>query len=535
MIRLLRGFWVQLAIVLILTIAAAGFDAGTYGLAASEGHRVVPGVEFLERWTEDRAITLADVLVPTMFDTPYLRKPPGMPWAIAVSLWLGGPTEGAARMVSTVSIALMATLGAWCGRRWWDRLSQRDGGARFSFGALTCGLAVGLLPTALSSARAAEIETLHNLWIMICSVIVVELLYIARVEGASRLRRWLLAAGLAFSLVGMILVKGPAGVPVVAGLIGGCAIASRSWRTLIDGALWVGIGAASVLVGLWAWLTAQAVRTLEGVVVTQGVDAFLFEPDRLMEVAMLPLAAVGYQLPAAFGVLFAISPRSRVDMTERERPSVWLARALAWGWVIGVLIYTLSGVSNPRYVLPAASVAGLASGFVVRGVVARTFIGPRMLLGRIALFGTPIVTGVVLVAFAVGYVLVEHPRRGASSGREAGATLAEVLVQMDGPIEVWADGAIEARPEVLWEVERQARLKGVQIEGRWAAEWKDDLSMPESEPGMTRVVLLRDDAGGNERAAAEQAGLLENWDERWQGEAAQFRFWLGVPAASAGE
>lgn len=519
--RLARSFWVQLVIVVVVTGTASFVGVGARGLAASEGHRVVPGVEYIERWESgERGISL---LVPTLFDTPYLRKPPGVPWAIALSMSVFGQNELGARIPSALSAVLMAALGAWCGHRWWGRHCEGDGASRFSFGALACGFGVGLMPAAFSSARAAEIEMPHNLMTMIAAVSVIELLVVC---ARSRARLgW--AVGLGLGLAGMVLTKGPAGAPVVVGAVAGCAIATRRWRALIDPFLLGGLGLGLACVGVWVWLTAAAVDRLDSPPVMQSVGAFLFED--VWGVAKLPFEAFAYHMTASVALVFALSPRSRVDMAPGEHVSVELGRALGWAWVVAVGVFTLSGVTNPRYVLPAASLAGLASGFVIRGVVARGFVGPRLLLGRVVVLGSPWVMLGALFVFVGVYLGVEEPRRSGLSGRAAGVELGAVLSEIPGEVEVWADGAIEARPEVLWEAEREAARRGAVVRGRWAAEWKEVMAMPASEAGVFRVVMLRVDDGGNEVAECAEGALLDGWREVWRGDVAQFRFWLGMP------
>jgi 4-amino-4-deoxy-L-arabinose transferase-like glycosyltransferase len=77
---LLSRLWVQV----VLTLAAACLAQlpwlGSSGLSQSEGHRAIPGWTMLER---------GNWIVPHLFEQPYLRKPPGMPWAVA--LYLLGP------------------------------------------------------------------------------------------------------------------------------------------------------------------------------------------------------------------------------------------------------------------------------------------------------------------------------------------------------------------------------------------------------------------------------------------------------------
>src|SRR4051812_44009566 len=82
---------------------------GATGFSSTEGHRVIPAWEMLAS---------RDFLVPRMFGQAYLRKPPGMPWAIALSSSIFGETEFAARLVSAVSVTLLCLLIANTAHRW---------------------------------------------------------------------------------------------------------------------------------------------------------------------------------------------------------------------------------------------------------------------------------------------------------------------------------------------------------------------------------------------------------------------------------
>src|SRR5262249_8439204 len=87
----------------LIVLVAAGLVywpfLGHSGFAFSEGQRVFPG------WEMARG---GDWLVPRLFGQAYLRKPPGMPWAIALASFVFGENEFSARSVS----ALAVTLGA---------------------------------------------------------------------------------------------------------------------------------------------------------------------------------------------------------------------------------------------------------------------------------------------------------------------------------------------------------------------------------------------------------------------------------------
>ena len=75
---------------LLVALCAAMFlpRLGVGGLSYTEGHRAIPAWEMLES---------GELLVTTMFDRPYMRKPPGIAWAIGASSLVFGQTELAAR------------------------------------------------------------------------------------------------------------------------------------------------------------------------------------------------------------------------------------------------------------------------------------------------------------------------------------------------------------------------------------------------------------------------------------------------------
>ncbi|MEO0512248.1 MAG: hypothetical protein AAF108_05055 [Planctomycetota bacterium] len=508
--------WWKLLVVGLVSGVVCFWGLGDRGLTNSEGHRVVPAAEFLERLddgpTETGKKNDPGPLVPTMFETVYVRKPPGLPWAIAAVSAVfapdGSPNEWTARSVGAASGVLMALAGVWFGQRWFK-------------GGLASGLAIALLPTALSSVRSAEIEGLNNLATMLAVVTGVSLL-----ADASR-RHWAWAVGFGWSVVLVVLVKGPASLPVVGALIAGAAVARRDWKVLAKPRLWASLlGAAAVLA--WpAWVFLRAGR-LDGAV-SQGVDAFLFEPGRIARVASLPFVSFAYQLPASIAPLFAFGWLATREMRASERAwrKTTIVRALAWAWVIALVVYTLSGVSNPRYTLPAACLPALCVGYVVRGLT-EWFVPLRRRVARVCLLGVRWAWLVPLVGFAVGYLMVEEPDRAEESGRSAGRSLGDALAAIaddanagPGPIVVVADGAIEARPEVLWYAERRAAELDVDVTGHWASgvPVADLLHMPNVEGRV--VFLLRDDAGGREASALDEA---DSWRPFWSGEAGRFAF-----------
>ena len=222
---------------LVIAVSAAVYlpDLGDRGFGASEGHRVVPAVEFAEReaW-----------LLPTMFETVYIRKPPGMPIAIMLSSEVFGWTEFGARFVSAASVILGGAVLAGFGIRWF--------GARFGWSA---GLAYVLAPVVIATGRAAEIEALHNLFVLLSCVLIIDL--VVRKPGRGIDRAVFGGAALGVALLGTVLTKGPAAIPTVAGTVIASGMIVRRWRALLSPAVMVGVVIAG---GVSAWL-ASALRS----------------------------------------------------------------------------------------------------------------------------------------------------------------------------------------------------------------------------------------------------------------------------------
>lgn len=478
---------------------------GTPGLGSSEGHRVIPAMEMAER---------GDWLVPTLFDTPYLRKPPGVFWAIRLAGETFGFSEWSARFVSAAATLLGAVTAAVFGGRWF--------GVRHGW---LAGAAYALLPAMLPYARAAEIEALNNAATLLAVALIIEL------TGSKPLRTIaaVFAGGLALAaaLTACLLAKGPASAPAVAGAVIGAAIARRSFAVIVTPALLIGI-ALTAAAGLSLSLAiARAVGALEIPPVTQGPAAFAFQPGRLPAIAALPIVAFAAQLPASLGLLPALCAPRDAD----TRPAA-IARALAWAWIAAAVISTLWGVSNPRYVLPAAGLACLCVPWAARAACDLQA-GPRRALARFAVIGSPCALLALLAVVAGGLLAATQPRLDRKSGRAPGIALADALCrETDRPIELWADQLIEARPETLHYAEAHAREAHARtLHARWAAWWDPR----EGEPGPPRLptadaacyVALRtdtDEFGSSELERFQAAGVTHRLEHVHDGIVYKFPF-----------
>jgi 4-amino-4-deoxy-L-arabinose transferase-like glycosyltransferase len=472
---------------------------GATGLSSTEGHRVIPAWEMLAS---------RDFLVPRLFGQAYLRKPPGMPWAIALSSSLFGQTEFAARLVSGLAVTVLCLLCAHTAHRWFgpSRPCATGGlsgaaapaSALQPSPALLAGLSAALLPLFWTIGRTAEIEALNTLAAAGAVVCLLDLLLpspavlgggggrgAAEAGGGHVLR--FIAASAAITLA--LFAKGPAALPTVAAAIAAACLTTRSLKPLARPALWLALAIPAALFALYAFRVRAALELSHETPILQGPSDFLWSADtlslsRIGKVAAMPFAALFAALPAA---LFLI-PSKRAQQAPPH------AAALALTCLLSLGALTVLGVSNPRYALPALGFLPILAAYAT--LVRPRFFAPRTLAIAVA----------VLAAGAAFYVLSFEPRSRATSGREPGETLALSLPQ---GAEVWADGLIEARPEVLLYAARAKSrdLRIVNPEECLRVRWVPGLAQSGKLPPPGTYVVLRTDQMGDETATPREKGL----------------------------
>src|SRR5580693_4943970 len=138
--RLTRGRTLVFIALLWIGIYLPGL--GTLQLQHEEPRRALPALHMLAS---------GDWLVPRVGADPYLRKPPLLNWAIALSCKLsGGASEWAVRLPSVLATLALAVTVVGAGRRW---LGQE--------GALIAGIFFLVNFTMIESGRLAELEALY--------------------------------------------------------------------------------------------------------------------------------------------------------------------------------------------------------------------------------------------------------------------------------------------------------------------------------------------------------------------------------------
>ncbi|MEM1330366.1 MAG: glycosyltransferase family 39 protein [Planctomycetota bacterium] len=411
---------------------------GDGGLAYTEAFRATPAVEMLER-SESGVSFQRRWLVPTLFDRDYLRKPPGMPLGIAASYAVFGESVWAARVVSALAATLTALLAFWFGRRWFGPV-----------GGVASGLAAALTPLIWDGARHAEIEALNHLGVALATYPLVH-----GVLWARGVRTRVVCGALAgVGVLLMLIAKGPAGLAVPVAAWVGAAVATRSVRALVGLAPQVTLGITGLAL-FGAWLAMRGV-TLADDAVIQSPGDFLWQDGKVGDILLLVPVGLVQLLPASLALLFPWGPDAKREVEFSEGAAVgWrTARALSLSVLLTLIGMSIAGIGNPRYAWPVSVALWPIVGYAVAGVLARqsderAMLPKRRSIGRAMLLGRGWVWPVALLAAFPVYVAVYEAPRRATSGTGAGLELGAAFPETARGKIVYANDAVEGRPEAL--------------------------------------------------------------------------------------
>ncbi|MBX3407001.1 MAG: glycosyltransferase family 39 protein [Phycisphaeraceae bacterium] len=472
----LRGLVRHALIVLLSCVCVHWVLLGRAPFRQSEGHRVAPAWAMLDSGNRLRT---------EMFELNYVRKPPGMPWAIAASSAVFGRNEFAARFPSALACTLMALGALAIGRAWLG-----------SMGGLAAGLSQAVLPIMWGPGRSAEIEALNTLATQLAVLPLVALLL--RPPGDRRAADVPMALLCAAGILAFALTKSAASAPCVVGAIFGACAARRSAGPLVNpialGAIIVGAAAAFGAL----WVVARANTDPDAV---RETGSFLWQrPGRTALLLPLALAAA---LPSSLALLWAFgrdAQREGEGADEQWNRAALFGRACGFAWVASCAIYIGLGVDNPRYLMPASVFLAPVVGYAVRGAWGGGGQGPfarggftparRDLLRRVVFRGPAAWCGVLVAA---GMIINTRAVEGTptATGRTAGAALAAAMP--DGAT-VWADDLIEARPDTLLYARAAAAAEGRSMRPVWAKPWMHRAELPPAGD----YLLIRIDEGSGE-------------------------------------
>lgn len=488
----------QLAALCVLSTVLFGFRLGREGLSYTEGHRVIPAWEMLET---------GDFWTPRMFGTVYLRKPPGISWAIAASSALFGTTEFAARLTGAVSGAAMVVATWWFATRWF--------GSPWGFFA---ALAQAATPQYWRFARTAEIEGLHNALTQWTVFLTIDLLLEQPQRTRLRVVRAVSALGLA--LTAMSLTKGPAGIPCFLGAILAVLIVRGNGRPGASKRLWAAIGLATFgIFAVLATVARQVHAVQEETPVMQRVFGFDWAVDHFWGVVLLGPTALFLALPTS---LLILAPSRRRDV-RIPRASDQIAQTIAWASILSLAIYSAVGLRNPRYAMPATTFLPALAGYAGPRIAGWLACQRDRSRWRRVLLSPMTFAATMLVAW-LGLVFVVEPRSGNTSGRQCAKDLVE---QLPDNAVIWADGLIEARPETLEYTRLLGRERGRRFNVFWRkweinhAEWPP--------PGV--FLALRTDNG--EFDLFRQAKPSRVWKPVFMGDVHRYQFVVVQVKASA--
>jgi dolichol-phosphate mannosyltransferase len=331
--------------VLALAVFALVLPIGSYPLIEpDEGRRAEIGREILVH---------GDWVVPTLNYQAYHDKPPLFHWLIAVSFWLFGTTETAARLVPAVISLLNVWITYGLGRR---LLGQRAA----LLGAFSLLLMAGFAVT----SRLLGMDGLLTLFVTLGMLAAHEALQGERLKW----RWWSVAAvccGLGF------LTKGPIAFVLVlppvwlhARLTTG--LVRPTWKD------WLGFLTMAAIPTM-PWLVLVALRDpmmLYDFVVDHHLHRFVsdFAHDE----------PVWYYLPILGGACLPFSPMVPYFLTRlfSKRPALMASRSPALGFLVlwsawCAVFFTISRCKLPLYILPALPALALLTGWLLAQLLGR--------------------------------------------------------------------------------------------------------------------------------------------------------------------
>lgn len=490
-----RRTLIDIAIVLSLCFGVYWTLLGERPLVDSEGHRVVPAWEMLHT---------GNLFVPTLFGQPYLRKPPGLTWAIVASAAMLGESEFSARAVSAASMTLLSIAAylaaqAWFGRRW----------------GVWSGIATALTPWFWASGRAAEIEAMNLLGTGVAVMALLHLM-VWRTRATRRDVPLVLVAIVGIVIAG--LAKGPAAAPCFAAAAIASVVVRRSARPIFN-VSFLGVCAVSATaLALVGWAILDAMSRARQEVVQQAPSEFLWN-DPLGTLALIPVAIMS-ALPFSLAAILPWDAGAARDAraSAADVRALRMARAISLTTGLSLVLYVLAGVDNNRYAMPAFSFLPVLAAYLCRGL-ATNFTGRRRTATRAMMLGSPFVLMSLLTIGAGVYIaMTRHVER---SGRETGREIAATLHAGD---RVYAADAIEARPDVLLYAQRAAREQGKTIEVHWIPRFE---RLPRNLGGS--VLLLRTDERSHDPAVLAERKDVASAERLGEWKVHEFEFVLLRP------
>ena len=330
--------WRDAASILAIVLVSGLWGLGDSPLAHTEVHRAVTAHQMVQsgRW-----------VVPRLYGQVYLRKPPLCYWAMAAAETLSGrANEWVWRLPSLISAAALAAFLCAMSDRWFGRPAG-----------LAAGVAFLALLALWAESRSAQIDAMNTAASAVCACAIIEIGF------GPRKSTWPWGVLCALSFGAALLLKGPAGMPIIVGAMVGAAALNRTWRPLNRPAAWLGLIGGAAIFGLWT-LAARMELRAAGIVDMSGVHEMagrlaLPSLGKALEALAMPLQLPLYALPVSLYLIPALAP-SLGDPKARER-----VRALVGAFLVSLVVCGLAMLRNPRYGYPVLPVLCPVAGAVI--------------------------------------------------------------------------------------------------------------------------------------------------------------------------
>jgi len=338
--------WLPALITFVVVLICFQFDLSEAPLAGTEAHRAV---------TAHQMVSSGEWLIPRLYGRLYLRKPPLHYWILAsVQSAIGYGSEGVWRTPSAVAFAtLCAAMGAFAGR-WFGVIARWVG-----------GFACFAIVAVWQQSRSADIDAMNTLASALAACCILELHF-----GKGRNQwRWTMAAGLCTGAT--LMLKGPAGLPIIFGAIIGPAFFLRDASGIKNLKTLIVILLALLPLALW-WdaatrsLLQQLIKFDYSGLNEAGENVVYSSRKSILQILALAPQLFLFSLPVSVSLLLMLDPRVRGATPAEHRPMLLaITGAVLGSWVI----CTLSGMRTVRYGYPTLPLLAPLLAGVIGGVL----------------------------------------------------------------------------------------------------------------------------------------------------------------------
>jgi 4-amino-4-deoxy-L-arabinose transferase-like glycosyltransferase len=341
------------AMIFLIVLACNLYALGRGPLAYTEGVRVLTGHQMR---------TGGNWLIPHLYGSVYLTKPPMYYWLIGgIEVLTGQTNEWIWRLPSAMGSAALAVFLWFMARRWFNEPAG-----------LVAGLSYAALLTLWSQNRSAEIDALNNTMAVAAACGILHL----GIGEVRYHRLWILGTGLAFACT--LLMKGHAGLPVVAGALLGVSLALRQARWITRSGVLFAVLLGLAVFGLWGAAAWRYLAMTGSPMDTSGLQevAYRLDPANLLkdglEVLFLPIITLAYAFPVSASLFLVLRKDSMQVMDEPLKTRV---KALGLTIIAALVICTAALISNPRYTYMIPPLLCLTTGALAhlwsRGILPR--------------------------------------------------------------------------------------------------------------------------------------------------------------------